>query len=427
MGVVKRNSTSVYSHPNIKTQKHEWREAPVVLFQLKKGVTIKVLEKFRFWYKIEYQNKKGWLLGKDIRQMLVLPESVSTRNSEIQLNKQMKETVVAPLVTSKEKTVFFSMPSWSPDNKTIAIVKQHYHEVVGDGFPQHIDSAFLCLIDINTGTISEIFKGNFSYPKWSPDGTKLLFSSSNRIYYLSVNTGEIIPMVTVESDEYGPYIGNPTWSNENIVSYLISYYESFGTLYQYSIKTQKIEEIGGNMQDYIIKNDGNKAFGFNNQFEYSEGISASVLEIKSRKNINIYHKDLPYLYKKPYWKGDTIKVFTIKNSFSYNKESYQYLYWINENGQILNIDSIPCGQLKREYLSNSVWSNNGKYLIDKMNSKLWLISSETLEMEEVFDANSHLSPEKIYSLNHWAYSWSADNEQIVICLNENIYKIQIID
>lgn len=425
IGVISKNHTPIYEYPN--TYDNEWRESQRILFELNIGVIVNVLEGTSPWYKIEYDNKRGWVAGENINQAIVHPQSIKS----FELGKLFKEISIKPILTSKIEKVNFCMPSWSPNGKTIAVIMEYYHLVFGDGWPKQTDSSFLCLLDTKSNKINKVFKGEVNYPRWSSDGSKLLFNSWGTINYLDIKTNKIIPIVKIQQEEYGPYLGDARWINDEKVAYLISYYESFGKLHQYSIENQNAEEIGGYMQDFIVIKNGQMVFGFNQDGEYSDGVSASLVDLQSKKAIGIPWTDLPLYDKNPVWNNDLIKVFNCSDMASYNSDSIritiptQVIYSLNDKGQIIDVVKLPDGLFNRYDARASKWSDDGRHIVSKINGELWLISLETLFCEEIPDYNNYFSPETIDYTNRLPFCWAPDNKQIVYCLNNSIYNIVI--
>lgn len=108
------------------------------------------------------------------------------------------------------KFIFVSDPQTSPDGKKVAFVHTAI-DYENDGYVKHI-----WLHDVSTGKNTQFTTGTGkdSYPRWSPDGSRLLFLSSGRqpesktqLYSIGVNGGE----ATLVSDlETG--ISAPQWS-----------------------------------------------------------------------------------------------------------------------------------------------------------------------------------------------------------------------
>jgi dipeptidyl aminopeptidase/acylaminoacyl peptidase len=96
---------------------------------------------------------------------------------------------------------FISDPQISPDGETIAFVLStiNYEE---DKYERHI-----WMLDIKSGELSQFTHGQCidTYPRWSPDGSKLLFFSSgrqtnkkNQLYQISRNGGEAFLIAETE-------------------------------------------------------------------------------------------------------------------------------------------------------------------------------------------------------------------------------------
>src|ERR1700730_8249055 len=98
-------------------------------------------------------------------------------------------STVAKQLTTKEPA---SQPAWSPDGKTLALVR------AVDGKPQ----VFLLSLDGGEAVQLTKFKYGAASPKWSPDGKKILFSSN-------------IPLKDLIKDSsLNPSHALPTWPYE---------------------------------------------------------------------------------------------------------------------------------------------------------------------------------------------------------------------
>lgn len=108
------------------------------------------------------------------------------------------------------KFIFVSDPQTSPDGTKILFVHTSV-DYENDGYVKHI-----WMHDVKSGKHQQFTTGNGkdSYPRWSPDGSRLLFLSSGRqpesktqLYTIGVNGGEAILVADLETG-----VMNPQWS-----------------------------------------------------------------------------------------------------------------------------------------------------------------------------------------------------------------------
>jgi len=108
------------------------------------------------------------------------------------------------------KFVFISDPQTSPDGSRVAYVQTSV-DYEDDGYVKHI-----WVYDVETGKNAQFTygEGKDSFPRWSPDGDRLLFLSSGRepesktqLYVIGTSGGEARLVADLETG-----VSNPTWS-----------------------------------------------------------------------------------------------------------------------------------------------------------------------------------------------------------------------
>ena len=109
-----------------------------------------------------------------------------------------------------KKFVFISDPQTSPDGSRVAYVQTSV-DYENDGYIKHI-----WLHDVATGKNSQFTYGGGkdSFPRWSPDGNRLLFLSSGRepesktqLYVIGIGGGEARLIADLETG-----VSTPKWS-----------------------------------------------------------------------------------------------------------------------------------------------------------------------------------------------------------------------
>jgi hypothetical protein len=133
-------------------------------------------------------------------------------------------------------------PDWKTDNIIIWSHKGDIHEV-------NIDD-----MQVGESIIPEVGSALYD-PKYSPDGTMLLFNTRyNRVknsYIKYLNTGEVVHLLPV--DYFNAYADdNPTWlfSSTMITGHLLNTSNEEGIIYTLNLETQELQTLTDGSRDF---------------------------------------------------------------------------------------------------------------------------------------------------------------------------------
>ena len=126
------------------------------------------------------------------------------------------------IITPPEKEALpyegFNMsPDWSPDGKYFVYIS------LRSGPERNVVSVF----SADDGTVRELpYELNFGYPRWTPDGRSILVKATvgygGGIYRIDAQTGEVIPLIEKEGEEY---IHSPILSHDGKSLFYIREYD----------------------------------------------------------------------------------------------------------------------------------------------------------------------------------------------------------